>query len=101
MGGGPILLNNPGTNRGLCERLAQLAEEHDIPYQKVGYYDRGADPAILQTSGGGFPMMTIILPMAYYHAPKGLIHSVDVFNTARLIAAVLQDDNFLEEASSY
>jgi len=96
MGKGPIMLNHPGTNRGLHKRLIQLAKDHDIPHQIVGSYQRGADPSILQQKCGGLPVMTVIIPMAYYHAPKGLICVRDVFNTARLLEAVLQDESFLQ-----
>ncbi|OGL42462.1 MAG: hypothetical protein A2161_06880 [Candidatus Schekmanbacteria bacterium RBG_13_48_7] len=96
MGKGPILLNHPGTNRGLYQRLIALAEENNIPYQLVGMYGRGADASILQQKCGGLPTMTVIIPMAYYHAPKGLINIHDVFNTARLLETVLKDDSFLD-----
>jgi len=96
MGKGPILLNNPGTSRGLYKRLKELALERGIPYQDVGYYDRGADPAILQTKSGGNAMMTIVIPMAYYHAPKGLLNIDDLMHTTDLLVAVLTDEYFLE-----
>ncbi|MBN2384238.1 hypothetical protein JXQ70_15280 [bacterium] len=101
MGRGPILLNNPGTSRGLYKRLKQLAAEQDIPCQDVGYYTRGADPAILQTKSGGQPMMSIIIPMAYYHGPKGLIDLHDLEATTRLLVAVLEDESFLDHGSPF
>lgn len=101
MGKGPILLNHPGTNMGLYKRLKYLAAKDDIPVQEVGYYWRGADPSIFQQKCGGLATMTIIIPMAYYHAPKGLISVVDVYETARLISAALQDEDFVRSVSAF
>jgi putative aminopeptidase FrvX len=101
MGKGPILLDHPGTNQGFSRRLEELAVQNSIPFQRVGYYWRGADPSILQQKCGGLATMTIIIPMAYYHAPKGLINAIDVFNKARLLEAVLTDEEFLNFSSTF
>jgi putative aminopeptidase FrvX len=95
LGQGPILLDHPGTHRGLLLRLVALAQRAKIPYQRMATFSRGADPSLLQKKCGGLPMVAIILPMSYYHGPRGLIHAGDVHAAARLVAAVLGDGKLL------
>ena len=62
---------------------------------------RGADLSILQQKSGGLPALGIILPMAFYHGPRGFVHVEDVHNAGRLIAAALEDPEFLEHTSKW
>jgi endoglucanase len=101
LGQGPILHDGPETSRAMLRRLATLAQENDIPVQRRAAFGRGADQSMLQKKAGGLPTFGIILPMSYYHAPRGLIHPRDVFDAARLLAAVLGDEEFLSHTSKF
>ncbi|MHC4600610.1 MAG: hypothetical protein ACYS47_16565 [Planctomycetota bacterium] len=101
LGRGPILHDGPVASQGLLRRVRALAEERGIPYQHLAVTGRGADLSILQQKSGGLPALGIILPMAFYHSPRGLIHAGDVHNAGRLIGAVLEDPDFLEHTSKW
>lgn len=101
LGKGPILHDGPESSVGMIRRFQALAKERDIPLQRYAAVGRGADLSILQQKSGGLPALGIIVPMAYYHGPRGLVHAGDVLNTARLIAAALEDETFLDHATKF
>ncbi|MHC4778073.1 MAG: hypothetical protein ACYTFG_05785 [Planctomycetota bacterium] len=101
LGKGPILHDGPTASQGLLKRFKALARERDIPLQHHAMTARGADLSILQQKSGGLPALGIIIPMAYYHGPRGLVHVEDVDNASRLVAAALEDPEFLEHTSKW
>jgi len=101
LGAGPIFHDGPEISRGLMRRLRELAEEEGIAVQHRAAYGRGADQSLLQYKCGGLPVFGLILPMAYYHGPRGLIHPRDVHDAARLISAALCDPGFFERCTKY
>jgi endoglucanase len=101
LGRGPIFHDGPECSRGMLRRLRHLAGEKGIPTQHMAAYGRGADQSILQKKSGGLPIFGVILPMAYYHGPRGLIHGRDVLWAAELISAALCDEEFLEHTSKF
>jgi putative aminopeptidase FrvX len=101
LGKGPILHDGPEASRGMVRRFAELAKAEGIPFQRFPASGRGADLSILQQKCGGLPAINLILPMAYYHGPRGLIHPADVENCGRLIAAALADKEFVRKATKF
>ncbi|MHC5036265.1 MAG: hypothetical protein ACYTHM_03035 [Planctomycetota bacterium] len=101
LGKGPILHDGPTASQGLLRRFAELAREKGIPHQHHAVTGRGADLSILQQKSGGLPALGIILPMAFYHGPRGLIHVGDVLRAAELLAAALCDDTLLDRATKF
>ncbi len=101
LGRGPILHDGPTASRGLIRRFETLASEREIPVQHFAAAGRGADLSVLQKKSGGLPALGIILPMAFYHGPRGLIDASDVLNAGRLLAAALEDETFLERATKF
>lgn len=101
LGKGPILHDGPEGSRAIIRRLETLAAERDIPLQRYAAWGRGADLSNLQKKCGGLPALNVILPMAFYHGPRGLIRPEDVHNAARLLAAALEDEAFLDHVGKW
>ncbi len=101
LGKGPILHDGPEASRGMVRRFLELAKAEGIPIQRFPASGRGADLSILQQKCGGLPAINLILPMAYYHGPRGLINPADVLNCGRLIAAALADREFVSKSTKF
>jgi len=101
LGKGPILHDGPDGSQGMIRRLLELGAERSIPVQRYVAMGRGADLSNLQKKCGGLPALNVILPMAYYHGPRGLIQPRDVLNAGRLLAAALEDPEFLEHTGKW
>ena len=99
LGRGPIILDGPVDSAGYIDRVTRLASDNEIPLQRFGTYYRGADHSSIPKKMGGIPGGAVILPMSYYHGPRGLMKVEDVYNAARLMAAILADDEFLDHAA--
>ena len=99
LGRGPIIINGPVDSAGYIDRVSRLAAEKGIPIQHYGHYTRGADHSAIPKKMGGVPGGSVILPVSYYHGPRGLMKPEDVYHAARLIAAILTDDDFLDHAA--
>jgi putative aminopeptidase FrvX len=101
LGKGPILHDGPESSHGMVRRFMELAKAEGIPFQHLAAAGRGADLSILQQKSGGLPAINLILPMSYYHGPRGLINPADVLHCARLIAAALADKDFVKKATKF
>lgn len=101
LGRGPILHDGPEVSHAMKRRLVALAGQEGIPVQRRAAYGRGADQSILQKKAGGLPLFGLIVPMAYYHGPRGFVHPRDVLDAARLVAAVLCDPAFLDHTAKF
>ena len=73
VGAGPVLgLMDRQTiyDRGLFERLRELAEEHGIPWQTKRAIAGGTDASAIQTTADGVRVAAISVPVRYIHTPS-------------------------------
>lgn len=101
LGKGPILHDGPCASQALLRRFEELAKREGIPYQRYAVIGRGADMSILQHKSGGLPTLGMIIPMAFYHGPRGFVHGQDVLNAGRLLSAALCDEELLDHTGKW
>lgn len=87
VGGGPVIYRGPNMNRGVTERLIQLAEQHDLPYQ-VAAIARATpnDANALQIHGGGVGVGLVAIPNRYMHSAVEVISIRDIDAAAELLS---------------
>ncbi len=89
-GRGPVLSwmdNGTIYDRGLFERLRDLAEEHDIPWQMKHYVAGGTDGRTIQRTKAGVRVAGISAAVRYLHAPSSVCSLDDaehILDLARL-----------------
>lgn len=91
LGQGPVLVYKDGSvhhDRHLTERLADIAEARDIPYQFAAYAQFGNNAK--EFVAAGVPSVMITPPTRYTHSPFEMCHEDDVENSIRLLVAYLE-----------
>lgn len=92
LGCGPILSRGANVNPRVFEMLEATAGKHKIPYQTEGIGGRSAtDADPIQYSRAGVAVGLIHVPLRYMHTPCELISLEDLTNTAKLLAAFVQE----------
>ncbi len=85
-GKGPVLSYAPAVQINLNKLLINVAETHDIPFQRQACSRyTGTDTDAFAYSNGGVPSALISLPLRYMHTTVEMIHKEDVDNVIRLI----------------
>lgn len=91
LGGGPAIGVGPNMSRKLTERLIQIAEEENIPYQlEVMSGSSGTNAWPIQIARGGVCTGVLSLPLRYMHTPNEVIDMADVDATVRLVTAFVR-----------
>jgi endoglucanase len=92
LGAGPILSRGANVNPRVFEMLEETADRHGIHYQTEGIGGRSAtDADPIQYSRAGVAVGLIHVPLRYMHTPCEMISLEDLDNTAKLLAAFVQD----------
>lgn len=87
MGGGPVLVRGANMNPVLFDLLVDTAQEHELPYQIVGYPSgTPTDANVIQLTKAGVATALIGVPNRYMHSPCELVSLDDLEKTSQLIA---------------
>ncbi|WP_448536419.1 M42 family metallopeptidase [Pseudothermotoga sp.] len=73
------------SNRMVVEKLVELAEASEIPYQMEVLALGGTNAAALQRTRAGIASATVSIPTRYVHSPSEMVCKDDVENTVRLL----------------
>ena len=88
LGGGPILTRGPNINPLIFNKLVEVAEEGNIPYQiDADPRPTGTDGRELQMAPGGLATGVVSIPLRYMHTPSEIVDLQDVENAVRLLTA--------------
>lgn len=93
-GKGPVISYMDGGtvyDRPLFEKLRDLAEENDIPWQTKEYIAGGNDARTIQRTKTGVRVAAISAAVRYLHAPASVGSIVDFENMERLVKLFLKD----------
>lgn len=99
LGRGPVIFRGPNMNHLVVQRLIELANKHDIPYQ-VAAIGRATsnDANVLQLHGAGVATGLVAIPNRYMHSAVEACCLDDVENAAELLSrfaqSVTPDDDF-------
>lgn len=74
--------------RKVTNYFESLAQQNDIPYQKVVLTGGGTDAWSAATAGGGVLCGGIFIPSQYVHSAVGTVHINDLISTTRLLVEV-------------
>ncbi|MGN0665434.1 MAG: M42 family metallopeptidase [Huintestinicola sp.] len=89
---GPMIGISPSLDRGLSDRLTELADGNNIPWQpEVMSGSTGTNADRFSICRGGARAVTVSIPLRYMHTPGEVISAEDVMLTARLLAAYLTE----------
>ncbi|MCM1024601.1 MAG: M20/M25/M40 family metallo-hydrolase [Prevotella sp.] len=92
MGGGCMIGFSPVLDRELSQSMKAAAERNGLPYQiEVMSGTTGTNADRFSVNKGGVKSVTLSIPLKYMHTPVEVISLSDVENTARLIAAYLEE----------
>jgi endoglucanase len=90
LGEGPSIGVGPNFHPGLVERLKQVAETHEIPYQIEALPGRvGTDSWAIQVTREGVPTALVSVPLRYMHQPVEVVETQDIERAARLLTAFI------------
>lgn len=91
-GGGTVITVGPNVQRVVSNRLIFTAKAKGIPYQiDVDSGNTGTDAWPVQISRKGVYTALLSIPLRYMHTPYEVLDIRDAENTARLLAAVIED----------
>ena len=97
---GPVLAKGPNINPVVAEKLIEVAERENIPYQLSG--ESRATPTdanVIQISRAGVAAALVSVPVRYLHTPVEIISLNDMENAIKLltqfILSIKENDTFL------
>jgi len=89
LGGGPIISIGPNFNPIVVNRLFEIAQQNNIPYQKhAANRGTGTDANAIQLSGAATGLLSI--PNRYMHTASEIISLDDVKNIVELVVAFIK-----------
>ena len=99
LGGGPVIFRGPNINPKVAQRLIELAESNEIPYQLAAIGRATPNDAnVLQLHGAGVATGLVAIPNRYMHSAVEAISLDDIDHVAELLAhfaaALASDDDF-------
>lgn len=77
-------------DRQLVDRLIELAQSNDLPYQFKQPGIGGTDGGAIHTTREGVRSVVVSVPARYIHAPAAIIDTADYQNTVKLLDAALR-----------
>ncbi len=84
---GPMIGYAPVLSKALFERMKQIAEDNDIPYQiEIMHSGTGTHADELTNSKAGLPVGLVSIPLKYMHTTVETVTMQDIENTAQLLA---------------
>lgn len=86
VGGGPVIFRGPNINAKVAQRLIELCEKHEVPYQ-LAALGRAApnDSNALQLHGSGVATGLVAIPNRYMHSAVEVISTSDIDHIAELL----------------
>ncbi len=98
LGGGPIVCIGPNFNPILFKRILNVAEEQNIPVQRIAENrGTGTDANAIQLSGAATALIAI--PNRYMHTASEIISLDDVENIVKLVVnlikSIKEEDTFI------
>jgi len=87
LGKGPVIYRGPNMNHSLVQRMLEVAETHNIPYQ-LGAIGRATptDANSIQVNRAGVATALVSVPNRYMHSPVEMICREDMDLAAELLA---------------
>lgn len=104
LGCGPAICIGPNIHPKFREKIMQIAEEYNIPYQlEVEPGNTGTDAWDIQIAKKSIPTLLISVPQKYMHTSVEIVNMNDIKNTGRLIAKFIEKikSDELEELLCY
>ncbi|MGB9856800.1 MAG: M42 family metallopeptidase [Dictyoglomaceae bacterium] len=83
------------SDRKVVEKLRNLAEKKNIPYQIEVLLRGGTNAAALQTTGEGIISGTLSIPTRYVHSPHEMVDLNDVENAVKLLTFLVEEEEKL------
>lgn len=88
LGAGPVIGRGPNINQKVFERLVEVAEAQEIPYQvEAEPRGTGTDANVIQLTRSGVATGLVSLPLRYMHNPCEMMQTEDLDNLVKLLAA--------------
>jgi len=88
LGSGPIITRGANANPFMVNRLIELAEKENLPFQiEADPRPTATDGRELQMGPGGIATAVVSIPLRYMHTPSEIVDLMDVENTIRLLTA--------------
>ncbi|ABV34031.1 MULTISPECIES: M42 family metallopeptidase [Pseudothermotoga] len=73
------------SNRKIVDRLVEIAQKENIPYQMEVLVFGGTNASVLQRTKAGIPSATVSIPTRYVHSPSETLSLTDVEYTIQLL----------------
>ncbi len=83
------------SDRRVVDKLRDLAEKRNIPYQIEILLRGGTNAAVLQTTGEGIISGTLSIPTRYVHSPHEMVDLNDVENAVKLLVFLAEEEEKL------
>ncbi|MDX1523759.1 MAG: M20/M25/M40 family metallo-hydrolase, partial [Anaerolineae bacterium] len=99
LGKGPVLALGPSNNAVIRQRLADICQKLDWPYQSETVASgAGTDAFAIEVSREGVPTLLVSIPSRNMHSPVEIVDPKDVDRTGRLLAEFIAglDETFVE-----
>lgn len=94
---GPILSKGPNINPILLEKMEEVANTNEIPYQVIGAPEgTRTDANAIQLTKAGVATALVSIPNRYMHSPCEVVSLKDLSNAIKLIAKTVE--NISEES---
>ncbi|MDO4551776.1 MAG: M42 family metallopeptidase [Planctomycetia bacterium] len=92
LGKGAVVDRGPNMNPMVVERLCEMAETHEIPYQLVASGSPpGTDARVIQMSREGVATGLVSVPNRYMHSPVEVVSLDDMDACADLLARFIEN----------
>lgn len=79
LGGGVVISRGPNLNPKVAQRLIELAQAKDIPYQiESEPRPTGTDARVIQMTRGGVATGLLSIPLRYMHTPNEVVNAADI-----------------------
>ena len=99
LGSGAVITRGPNFNPGVAERLMQVGDENQIPYQlDASGSPPGTDARTIQVSREGVATGLVSVPNRYMHSPVEIVSMDDMDACADLLARFIES---LDENTSF
>ena len=99
VGEGPSVAVSIQTDRAMTRRVVAIAKEKEIPCQPVlNVKSTGTNASAVPFLMGGIPCAVVSIPLKYMHTPTEALSLKDLENTAKLLAAYIENRYGVKEA---